>query len=186
MHEERLIEEKMIQWTREFDPEKIERIDKALVHKVKAENNFLSRIEQIETADDDCFLVQLAIDKTHPYYFEHDYDHVPGLMMIEGGRQAGTAIAHMYYQVPFDTVFILNTMGIRFYRYVELNQPLFIKTFVRNKMMRKDRLIQMEQDGYFIQGGHEVGHMDGTWQMYDKRTVARLRRSAQQPNVTLE
>ncbi|MGW0733744.1 AfsA-related hotdog domain-containing protein [Streptomyces sp. NPDC002851] len=35
----------------------------------------------------------LAIDRTHPAFFDHDYDHVPGPLMVEGMRQAAVAAA---------------------------------------------------------------------------------------------
>ena len=103
--------------------------------------------------------------------------------MIEAGRQIGTAIAHLFYDVSFDTVFILNEMNIRFFLYTELTKPLFTKSLVRNKLIRKGKLIQMEHDGYFIQDGNEVAYMGGTWQMYDKKVIERFRKSSR--NITL-
>lgn len=35
----------------------------------------------------------LVIDRTHPSYFDHDYDHVPGPLMVEGFRQAAVSVA---------------------------------------------------------------------------------------------
>jgi hypothetical protein len=126
------------------------------------------------------------VDPTHPYFFEHAYDHVPGLLMVEAGRQIGTAVAHMFYKVDFNTVFVLSEMNIRFFKYVELEKPLFVKSTVRNKLERRGKLMQMEYDGYFVQEDHEVAYMGGTWQMIDKRIIARFRRSAQNISLKLE
>jgi hypothetical protein len=178
MDTEKKIAMKLAEWTREYDPDQLIRIDKKIVHKVHEENNFVSRIEQIETGDADSFLSQVAVDRNHSFFFEHEYDHIPGLLMVEAGRQIGTAIAHLFYQVSFDTVFILNEMNIRFFKYVELAKPLFIKSTVRNKLIRKGKLIAMEHDGYFIQDGHEVAYMGGTWQMYDKKIIERFRKKS--------
>lgn len=186
MYEEKLIAEKIEEWSKDFDLDNISRIDKKLVHKVNEENVFVSRFHQIQSGDVDSFLSQVAVDKDHFFFFEHAYDHVPGLLMIEAGRQIGTAIAHTYYDVSFDTVFILNEMTIRFYKYVELSKPLFLKSMVRNKLIRKGKLIQMEHDGYFIQDSHEVAYMGGTWQMYNKKIVERFRRSADKIALNLE
>jgi len=35
----------------------------------------------------------LVIDRSHPSYFDHDYDHVPGPFIVEGSRQAGLLAA---------------------------------------------------------------------------------------------
>ncbi|KDN83858.1 AfsA-related hotdog domain-containing protein [Kitasatospora cheerisanensis] len=43
-----------------------------------------------QTAQGRCPLV---IDRSHPSYFDHDYDHVPGPFIVEGFRQAGLLAA---------------------------------------------------------------------------------------------
>ncbi|WP_051950822.1 AfsA-related hotdog domain-containing protein [Actinacidiphila yeochonensis] len=35
----------------------------------------------------------LVVDRTHPSYFDHDYDHVPGPFVVEGFRQAALLAA---------------------------------------------------------------------------------------------
>ena len=186
MIDENKISQKLAEWSKDYDPDKVIRIDKKIVHKVKEQNNFVSRIEQIDSGDADCYLSQVAVDRKHPFFFEHEYDHIPGLLMVEAGRQIGTAIAHLFYDVSFDTVFILNEMNIRFFRYVELAKSLFVKSMVRNKLIRKGKLIQMEHDGYFIQDDKEVAYMGGTWQMYNKKIIERFRRSARNITFSLE
>ena len=79
---EEQIKQKFAKWTQEYDPKKIMRIDQKLVHKHNNQNNFVSRIEEIQRGDMDIFIAQVAVDPTHPYFFEHAYDHVPGLLMV--------------------------------------------------------------------------------------------------------
>ncbi len=172
------------EWSKNYDPKKIERIDNKYVHKVNDENNLVSRIIQISKGDTDSYLSQFIIDNSHPYFFEHPYDHIPGMMMVEAARQVGSAIAHLYYDVSFETVFILNEMNVRFFRYVVLTLPLFIKSQVRNKLTRRGKLMQMEIDGYLVQDGKEVAFMSGTWQMYDKKIIQRFRRSSANINLS--
>lgn len=45
------------------------------------------------TAVPDTARYLLAIDHTHPAFFDHEYDHVPGPLMVEGLRQAAIAAA---------------------------------------------------------------------------------------------
>lgn len=166
------------EWSENFDPNRIIRINKKYVHKTNEQNVFVSRIKRVSEDDKDNFIIQVAIDTTHPYFFEHAYDHVPGMLLLESGRQTATAIAHLYYDINYDTVFILSEMYARFYKYVEVAKPLFINGIVKEKKYRSGVLFQMKQDGVFIQDDNEVGFMGGSWKMFNKRIVQRMRQSS--------
>ncbi|WEO99082.1 AfsA-related hotdog domain-containing protein [Streptomyces sp. FXJ1.172] len=43
--------------------------------------------------DDGTARYLLAADRSHPAFFDHEYDHVPGPLMVEGLRQAAVAAA---------------------------------------------------------------------------------------------
>ncbi|MFF3405274.1 AfsA-related hotdog domain-containing protein [Streptomyces sp. NPDC002742] len=43
--------------------------------------------------DDGTIRYLLAADRRHPAFFDHEYDHVPGPLMVEGMRQAAVAAA---------------------------------------------------------------------------------------------
>lgn len=169
---------KMAEWSKDFKPGNMPRIDKRIAHKVNEENVFLSRVEKLENFESDSFLSYLLMENTHPYFFEHDYDHIPGMMIIEGGRQIGVAIAHMFYNVPLGKAFILNELNIRFGKYVEINKPLFTFSRVTNIKYRKGELLKMMHEGFFFQDNCEVAYMGGMWQMYDKKILERFRSSA--------
>jgi hypothetical protein len=62
---------------------------------------------------------QLRVNTAHPVFFDHPLDHVPGMLLMEGARQAA----------------LLETSGKRvptayhalFHRYAELDEPLWIE-----------------------------------------------------------
>ncbi|MCK5056071.1 MAG: hypothetical protein KAT34_05410 [Candidatus Aminicenantes bacterium] len=166
---------KIAEWSKGYTPDKITRIDKKIAHKTNEQNVFLSRVEKLNSDDTDSFLTQIVIDTKHPYFFEHEYDHVPGMMIIEAGRQVGVAIAHLHYDVTHDKAFILNELNIRFSKYVEVHKPLFAYSRVSNIKYRKGELLKMMHEGYFIQSDEIVAYMGGMWQMYDKKIVERFR-----------
>ena len=95
-------------------------MDRELVHKHQQINVFISRVEQVGAEHPDDFIAQLALDRQHPFFFEHPLDHFPGLMLVEAGRQLGTAVAHLVYGAPRDTVFVLNGMKVDFATFAEL------------------------------------------------------------------
>ncbi|MFC2091056.1 AfsA-related hotdog domain-containing protein, partial [Bacteroidota bacterium] len=123
-------------------------------------------------------IIQVAVDINHPFFFEHAYDHIPGMLFVEVGRQVGTAVSHLYYEVPHDVVFILKDITFNFINYGELNAPLFITSVISEKEYRKGQLVSMKHEGIFIQNGKEVAKMGGTWKIYDKKLIERMRNSS--------
>ena len=163
-------------WTEgESGSQPLRRLDKTLVHKHREENVFVARIEQVESGDEDSFIVQLFLESDHAFFFEHPLDHYPGLMLVEAGRQAATALTHLFYGVPLDSMFILQGLSVDFTTFAELREPVFILSRVREKKLKQARLTGMFCEGVFIQRGKPIGSMSGRWQIFDRRAANRLR-----------
>lgn len=162
------------EWSKDFDKNAPLKIDKKLVHKSKVENVCVSRIEQI-SLEKEQYLSQVAVDLEHPFFFDHPYDHIPGMLFVEVGRQVGTAVSHLFYQVPGDVVFVLKDINFSFNSYADLDAPLFISSAISEKKFRKGQLVSMKHDGIFIQHGKEIASMGGTWNIYDKKLIERMR-----------
>ncbi len=167
------------QWAEESAQQLPPRVDRKWVHKHREDNVFVSRFEQIDDDHPDDFIAQLFIDKSHSFFFEHPLDHVPGLMLIEAGRQLGTTVAHVAYDVPLDdTVFILNGMQVDFSSFAELDVPVFVNSSVSEKQFKRGALTEMYYYGNFVQNDQAIGYMAGRWHIYSKRAMARMRRGA--------
>ncbi|MFE2286527.1 ScbA/BarX family gamma-butyrolactone biosynthesis protein [Streptomyces sp. NPDC059443] len=91
-----------------IDPALIGRTDTA--HVVLAEDPTAVRDHQWE----------LRVDSTHPIFFDHPVDHVPGMVLLEAARQA----AHASTGLPDALVLGLDS---NFARYVELDEPCRIE-----------------------------------------------------------
>jgi hypothetical protein len=63
---------------------------------------------------------ELRVDTTHPIFFDHPVDHVPGMVLLEAARQA----AHASTGMPDALVVALDST---FTRYVELDAPCLIR-----------------------------------------------------------
>ncbi|WP_103528805.1 ScbA/BarX family gamma-butyrolactone biosynthesis protein [Streptomyces sp. SM12] len=63
---------------------------------------------------------QLRVDPAHPVLFDHLVDHVPGMLLLEGARQAALATAH-----PAPTAVV--GMDSAFVRYAELDAPCWLE-----------------------------------------------------------
>jgi len=165
-------------WDVETEAGKAPVMDKDLVHKHHQENAFLSRAERVGDDHPDEFIGQLALDASHPFFFEHPLDHYPGLMMVEAGRQLGTAVAHLFYGVPRDSVFVLNGMTVDFTTFAELGRPVYVNSTVSDKKFKRDALLGMFYEGHFVQNEEEIGYMSGRWTIYPRRAIERMRRAA--------
>ncbi|WP_374627017.1 AfsA-related hotdog domain-containing protein [Pandoraea sp.] len=161
------------------------KLDRAMVHKADPVNVFVASIERVEATPEghDCFDATLAIDPHHAFFFEHPLDHVPGLMMIEATRQAGTAISHRFYEVPHDLVFVLNSLDVAFDRFAELHAPLSVRFVIVDKSFRRDRLSALACESQWVQFGRALGTMNARWSFSSPALIARLRQSGKADDI---
>lgn len=66
----------------------------------------------------------IVIDRTHPSFFDHEYDHVPGPLCIEAFRQAVIATAHRVGQLSDRSVTTVVAADATFDDFGELDAPL--------------------------------------------------------------
>jgi hypothetical protein len=153
-------------------------VDGRLVHKVRRENVLLASVDRA-AAGADSYVARMHVDPEHPFFFEHPLDHVPSMMLIEGGRQLGIAVAQMFMDVPFETAFAPTEITARFSAYAEIGPPIDIECAAHDKVFRRGRLARVRLEGRFIQRGRVFGEMSGVWVMVPLKVYRRLRSAAQ-------
>ena len=164
-------------------------LDKRLVHKSCDENVLLSHVEALpDTAESsegndqqaptrrDHFRGALYVQQNHRFFFEHARDHVPGLYLIEAGRQMSVAVAHMFYGVPFDIEFIMTELNVEFRNMANIHDPLIAYNTMSRHVFRKGQLASMYSAGVIRQGDLDVARMSGTMVLMDKNLLKRLER----------
>jgi hypothetical protein len=162
-------------------------LDKRLVHKAHDENVLLSDIEEVardkteldkegRPIRNDHFRGTVSINRYHSFFFEHHRDHVPGLYLIEAGRQMAVAVAHRFYGVPFGVEFVMTDLHVWFRNMANLGDPLIIESAMTQHLYRKGRLTGMQSSGSFRQGGVEVAFMSGALILMDRNLLKRLER----------
>lgn len=62
----------------------------------------------------------LTPDLTHPIYFDHPDDHLPGMVLLEGARQAASAALAPKRLKPASA-------SVEFFRYAELDRPCWVE-----------------------------------------------------------
>ncbi|MFJ8429268.1 ScbA/BarX family gamma-butyrolactone biosynthesis protein [Streptomyces sp. NPDC094021] len=64
---------------------------------------------------------RLNADTSHPILFDHDGDHMPGMVLLEAARQAACAL------LPPGSALLPATVSTEFKRYVEFTSPCWIE-----------------------------------------------------------
>jgi len=97
-------------------------------------------------------------------------------MLIDAGKQAGTAMCHTIYNVGLGQVFILDDVLVRFLRLTSIGTPLFGYSHITGKKYRKNhQLTALQAEGYFIQCGKKVAYMKSSWKIIDPETFNRIK-----------
>ncbi|MCK4797925.1 MAG: hypothetical protein KAT05_11105 [Spirochaetes bacterium] len=128
----------------EMDEMKIQNLMKIKnLHVIDYDNR--GKISQIlEKIDDfkkdNIFYANMFADKEHSFFFEHEVDHVPALMLIEASRQFLIACCHLYGKIPLEGIsFILSGIQIEFKNFLNLNFP--------TKMIAKVNKVKTKKEG---------------------------------------
>jgi hypothetical protein len=81
-----------------------------------------------ELPKEDIFYSNMHVNPMHEYFFEHNIEHIPAMMLIEAQRQFGLACAHIYGKVPTREIqIILKNLNIQFNTFAELVYPVIIR-----------------------------------------------------------
>ena len=150
------------------------RIDKKLVHKIFNDNVLIGDLQRVAESTDE-FECQMIVDLSHPFFFEHPLDHIPGMMFVEAGRQAGIACSHLFLEIPFGTQFISKGCNVRFVDFGETHRPVSMRTQFKDTVHRKGTVLEAHLETAFYQEGRLVCSMTGDWKMYPREIYERFR-----------
>ena len=99
-----------------------EKIEHAYVHKRKAANVLISKAFRLGNL----FHFNMFLD-TEELRFDHESDHVQGMLAIEAMRQAGIATAHLL-GLPLHGMIVLDKIETTFTSFLEAESPILIRT----------------------------------------------------------
>ncbi|PJZ70474.1 hypothetical protein CH373_05220 [Leptospira perolatii] len=159
------------------DPE-LDAFDRRLVHKYYDENVLLAGVERLpEVEGVERFLATIRVNINHNFFFEHPRNHVPGLYIIEAGRQSGLAVAHKYFGVSYGSEFVMNQLSVDFFKFANIWQPLQIELEAKDVVYRKDQFVSFNLHGTFNQNSQLVAKMSGILMVVGKNVMEKLERS---------
>lgn len=135
----------------------------------------LGMIFQRTTGRTDHFRGTLCVHRDHTFFFEHERAHVPGIYLIEGARQMSIAVAHMFYEVPFDVYeFVMTECSARFRNVANLADPLIAEQTLSKHVYRKGRLLSMYGVVVIRQNNLEIASLSGTIVLLNKNQLKYL------------
>lgn len=107
-----------------------------------SEKRYLSEIfEKVTSLDkEEIFYANMFVNPSHNYFFEHNLDHVSGMMVIETARQLFVSISHIFGKAPVsnEVDFILSSLNSSFKDYLLMSYPIRMK-LVMDKITYTDK-----------------------------------------------
>jgi hypothetical protein len=137
--------------------------------------NILEKVEGLKR--ENSFIANIYANPTHPYFFEHPLDHVPGLLILEACRQVGTAGFHIYGKVPIQEVeMMLAELNAKFHNYLEINSPIDVAIFAEHvKQHKKGYWSSASMKAFVFQNGYKIAEVKVVGNGIDKKTLNRIR-----------
>ena len=118
------------------------------VHKKKDTNVVIS-----EYFSKGGFLYFNMYDQAGEINFDHDSDHVQGLLVLEAMRQASIATTHISGGLPDDGTIALLSYDSGFYNFLELTAPIIIRTHTPFSFDPKDKNMEVVVSCQIFQWG---------------------------------
>lgn len=100
----------------------LDRINQEFVHKSDIRNVVISRPVRFGNM----WYFNMFLE-TNEFKFDHESDHVEGMMLMEAARQTGIATSHLN-GLSIDGRLNMSCMNTKFYNYVEFNSPILIRS----------------------------------------------------------
>src|SRR3989344_697829 len=150
-----------------------EKIDRKYVHKTRDGNVLISN-PVIVDPEKKIYRTKLVYDPNHEFFFDHQLSHLPGMLLLEAGRQFGTAISHQFFNVPFESQFILHELNSQFVAGADRSDDVFIDVMITNAKIRKGELRSMTGIGYVHQKGEIIGKITSSWSIIPDKELGHL------------
>ncbi len=157
----------------------VPKIDRKYVHKARDENVVIGNIHRLEHTGNDAFACNMVFDHTLPFFFEHHIDHVPGLLLVEGARQMGTAVSHLFYDIDLQHIFLLGYINVTFNSFIELHSGVTLRMTMDDaytadgKAARKVFRCKVAA----IQDGKVKAEIESMWRCIPRKAMTRIRSS---------
>jgi len=141
-------------------------------------------IEVPEDADRKGGRIPMLIDPQHGFFFEHENGHVPGMMLLEAGKQAAVYAANSAFPVVAGMYGDFQAGEMRFGRFADLERTVWMNCrFAALEETRAGYCAAVEIS--FEQAEREIGRIGGIMSFLDRREVLEASALLQRSNEPL-
>lgn len=108
------------------------------------------------------------------FFYDHEIDHLPGMLEASAHRQASLVLAHLIYGVPIDWIALLDWMQLKLFNYGELKTQTVIKARLLDTEKTTHRF-EFLFDGMLVQDGYPVMEAKGKLVMFSPILANKVR-----------
>ncbi|MCJ7772493.1 MAG: hypothetical protein MUP22_05100, partial [Desulfobacterales bacterium] len=113
---------------------------------------------------------QMIVDANHEYFFEHPCAHVPGMMMLEAGKQLAIGGLKTKYDFLKDTYGDLKEGRIAFSNFATLHSEVFVEVITQEPNVQSD-YVHIPISVVYSQNNQQLGGIEGIASFMDTKEV---------------
>lgn len=117
---------------------------------------------------------EILINKQHSFFFEHECAHVPGLMLIEGGRQNAMAIAHKFFNTSLSEAFVINNITVEFSSLASADDNVQCYARIVERQEKAGRLKKAVVETFFYQNSRKIAASTAVFTIFRKSILAKM------------
>jgi hypothetical protein len=117
-------------------------VDRASVRKEVDDNVLLTQASIRAYRDGTQVIAQLRMNPSHPFFYEHPLDHVPGLYLIEAARQVVNWITFTS-EGHLETGGTLDKVEADFYEFIEHDAPAHFLVFLKDQPIADNMRLEL-------------------------------------------
>lgn len=155
-------------------PIEAKKIDSKFVHKSHSVNVVIAdpiRLDQ----NLHIYRTRLVIPYDNTFFFDHTYDHVPGILLIEAMRQMGTAVSHRFLNCSFEDHFVLHNANTNFNKFAALNDdPIYIDLSFKILKEKDNKPRKLSGHAFVHSNGELLCDMSSEWTILSTKLMKKL------------
>ena len=143
-----------------------------LCHKSEQRNAFITEATRIGS---NSYSLEAKVDHiAEGFFFDHEIDHLPGMLSSCIIRQGSLVVCHLFENVGFDKKFVLTDVTTKFTAWAELNSPVTVRCYLTEKKYR-DGLAEANFIADLYQNDKKVAEGNARLKIYPKDVYKKLR-----------
>ena len=143
-------------------------------HKRLAKNTLISKLRIISKDLRRCEILLKFDPADLGFFYDHEIDHLPGMLEVCALRQCSLALAHIVYGIPSDYVTVLDWFTIKLHNYGELEPATRVESTLLEWREGKNKT-ELLLEGLMMQEDYPVSKMEGKLVAMAPRLAAKIR-----------